>query len=83
MLEERPDHVNKILISLRYWDKKQMLIFMDHFINNNCDKIKLFLTEKEIKDSFEFIDELELKKILISLLQKIKKNDNVKLMLFN
>ena len=76
-LEERPNSVNQILISLRYWDKKNLILFLNQFIQDNCDKISLWLTENQIIDNLEAQDEKTLKSQIISLLQNVKKEDNI------
>lgn len=76
-LNERPKEVNIILSQLKYWDKKNMVIFMEEFIQNNCDKVSLWLTENQIIDNLETQDERSLKIQIINLLQNIKKEDKV------
>lgn len=76
-LNERPKEVNTILSQIRYWDKKNMIIFMEEFIQNNCDKVSLWLTENQIIDNLEAQDERSLKIQIINLLQNIKKEDKV------
>lgn len=77
LLEERPQEVNTILYQLKYWDKKNMIIFLEEFIQNNCDKISLWLTEEQILDNLEQQDKKRLKIQIINLLQNIKKEDKV------
>lgn len=77
LLEERPQEVNTILSQLKYWDKKNMIIFLEEFIQNNCDKISLWLTEEQILDNLEQQDERSLKVQIINLLQNVKKEDKV------
>lgn len=76
-LNERPKEVNIILSQLKYWDKKNMVIFMEEFIQNNCDKVSLWLTENQIIDNLETQDDRSLKIQIINLLQNIKKEDKV------
>lgn len=77
LLEERPKEVNAILSQLKYWDKKNMIIFLEEFIQNNCDKVSLWLTDEQIIDNLEKQSEKDLKIQNINLLQNIKKEDKV------
>lgn len=77
LLSERPQEANTILSQLRHWKKKHMIIFLEEFIQNNCDKISLWLTEEQILDNLEQQDEKSLKIQIINLLQNIKKEDKV------
>jgi hypothetical protein len=77
LLDERPKEVNAILSQLKYWDKKNMIIFLEEFIQNNCDKVSLWLTDEQIIDNLENQSEKDLKIQIINLLQNIKKEDKV------
>ena len=56
-LDERPASVNNILMSLKYWNKNQCIIFLEQFIQDNCDSIKTWLTQIEIDLNLEDKDE--------------------------
>lgn len=77
LLDERPQVFNQVLSQLRYWDKKNLMIFLENFIQDNCDKISLWLTDEQILDNLENQSEIQLKSQIIKLLQNIKETDNV------
>ena len=77
LLESRPEKVTEVLTSINYWDKKNLLIFLDKFIQNNCDKVSFVLSNWKIQETLDDCSERELKTMIINLLQNAKESDNI------
>lgn len=77
MIIDRPEKVTEILVSLKYWDKKNMIIFLKKFIKNNCKKIDFVVEESKIDKVLNLRSEKDLKIEIINLLQNIKNSTKV------
>lgn len=76
-IDDRPEHVTKTLISLKYWDKKNMILFLSNFIQDNCDKISVWIDKSESDLEFEKKSSDELRIQIIELLQNVNHSDKI------
>lgn len=77
MIVDRPKEVTEILVSLKYWDKKNLVLFMKNFIRNNCERISFMLHDDDIEEELNLKDEKTLRIEIINLLQDITYKHNV------
>lgn len=82
MNNNRPKEIDDILLSIRYWNKSHLIYFLNNFIELNCDKVKLWLTNYQISETISSYSENELKSQIILLIQNIKKEDNIIIPIF-
>lgn len=78
-MENRPQEITDILTSLKYWNKHQMIVFLEEFIQENCNKVTFVLNNVQIMDNLKSYTDSELRSQIIHLLQSIKDLKEVKL----
>ena len=78
-INDRPKSVDNAIKSLRGWREEDYRYFLNFFIENNCEKIQLYLTPLEIEENLNNYDFQQLKSVTIKLLQNIKIGQGIKL----
>lgn len=71
MNSDRPKKINDIILSMRYWDYKNTLIFFKEFIALNCGKVNFTLNKDTKENLINNLSENEMKSRILTVLQTV------------